>query len=115
MEIKRIDEVEKLETGEGIMRPLFVGDNLSFYFLEIPPQLEIPPHGHPGEGILYCLEGELEIASKEGKANISEGTALFLSSNEELGLKNSTKNIVKTLLISSSVAGDTKRTEMLEK
>ena len=104
MKIKNLRDAEKLETGEGDMWPLVLGENLSFYYLEIPPQLEVPPHSHPREGILYCLEGELELISRDGKRSIGKDTALLLEPNEALGLKNLTKKTVKTLLISGSSA-----------
>ena len=102
MEIKSINDVEKLETVEGIMTPLIFGENLCLFHLEIPPNFNIPPHGHPGEGILYCLEGELEVISKDKKAIINNGTALLVKSDEKVGINNLSNKIVKVILISSS-------------
>lgn len=101
MEVINIQDAERIETSEGIMRPLIFGNNLNLFYLEVPPQLEIPSHGHPGEGVLYCLEGELETLSSQGKTIIKSGTALLLKPNEGLGLKNSTANMAKALLVSS--------------
>ncbi|GAJ04729.1 unnamed protein product, partial [marine sediment metagenome] len=48
-EVKSINDAEKLETSEGIMTPLIFGENLCLFHLEIPPNFDIPPHGHSGE------------------------------------------------------------------
>ena len=104
MEIKKISDAERLETGEGIMRPLIFGENLGLFHLEIPPHLDISPHGHPGEGILYCLEGTLEVITKGRKTTVGDGTALLVNPNEEVGVKNLTDKPVKAILISSPPA-----------
>jgi len=101
MEIKNINDAEGLETDEGIMKPLIFGENLCLFYLEIPPQFNVPPHCHPGEGVLYCLEGAIEVISKGKEATISSGTALLLNPNEEVGVKNLTDKCVKAILISS--------------
>jgi len=101
MEVMNIREAERIETSEGIMRPLLFGRNLSLFYLEAPPQLEVPAHGHPGEGVLYCLEGEVEAISDQGKTVVKSGTALLVRPNEELGLRNPTAATAKALLISS--------------
>ena len=101
MEIKKISDAERLETGEGIMRPLIFGENLGLFHLEIPPHLDVPPHSHPGEGVLYCLEGTLAVISKGRKITIGNGTALLVGPSEEVGVKNLTDKPVKAILISS--------------
>ena len=101
MDTKRKDDVEGLETPEGIMRPLVFGKNLFVTHLEVPPGLEVPGHGHPGEGVLFCLSGKLVAVSKEGEAEITGGTVLVVSPGEEVGIRNPTGAPARALLISS--------------
>ena len=101
IEIRNVGEVEGLETSEGIMKPLIFGENLAVIHLEIPAGLEVSPHAHPGEGILYCLSGELEVISGGETATISSGTAMLVPSGTEVGIKNQKDAAVNALLISS--------------
>jgi quercetin dioxygenase-like cupin family protein len=86
IEIRNIGEVEGLETSEGTMKPLIFGENLAVIHLEIPAGLEVSPHAHPGEGILYCLSGELEVISGGETVTLSSGTAMLVPSGKEVGI-----------------------------
>jgi quercetin dioxygenase-like cupin family protein len=57
IEMKNIQEAEGLETPEGLMKPLIFGERLGVIHLEIPAGLEVSPHAHTTEGVLYCLSG----------------------------------------------------------
>jgi quercetin dioxygenase-like cupin family protein len=101
IEIRTIDEAEGLQTSEGVMKPLVFGENLAVMHLMIPAGLEVPPHAHPGEGVLYCLSGELEVVSGGETVTISSGTAMLVPSGTEVGIKNREDAAVNALLISS--------------
>ena len=101
IEIRTIDEAEGLQTSEGMMKPLVFGENLAIMHLMIPAGLEVPPHAHPGEGVLYCLSGELEVVSGGETVTISSGTAMLVPSGTEVGIKNRQDAAVNALLISS--------------
>ena len=101
IEIRTINETEGLETSEGVMKPLVFGENLAVMHLLIPAGLEVPPHAHPGEGVLYCLSGELEVISGRENVTISSGTAMLVPSGTEVGIKNQKDVAVNALLISS--------------
>ena len=101
IEIRNIGEVEGLETSEGIMKPLIFGENLAVIHLEIPAGLEVSPHAHPREGVLYCLSGELEVISGGETVTLSNGTAMIVPSGTEVGIKNQKDAAVNALLISS--------------
>ncbi len=101
IEIKNISEVEGLETSEGVMKPLVFGENLAVMHLLIPAGLEVSPHAHPREGVLYCLSGELEVVSGGETVTISGGTAMLVPSGTEVGIKNQKDAAVNALLISS--------------
>ncbi len=101
LEIRTIDEAEGLQTPAGVMKPLVVGCNLAVMHLVIPAGLEVPPHAHPGEGVLYCLSGELDVVSGGETVTISSGTAMLVPSGTEVGIKNRQDAAVNALLISS--------------
>ena len=101
IEIRTIDEAEGLQTPEGVMKPLLFGENLAAMHLMVPAGLEVPPHAHPGEGVLYCLSGELEVISGGETVTLSSGTAMLVPSGTEVGIKNQKDAAVNALLISS--------------
>ena len=101
IKIKSIDEVEGLETSEGIMKPLIFGERVAVIHLEIPAGLEVPPHAHSSEGVIYCLSGELEVISGSETVTIGGGTAILVPPNIEVGIKNHGDAPVNAILISS--------------
>lgn len=101
IEIKSISEVEGLETSEGVMKPLIFGQKVAVIHLEIPAGLEVSPHAHSMEGVIYCLSGELEVISGSETVTISSGTAMLVSPNVEVGIKNRGDAPVNAILISS--------------
>ena len=101
IEIRTIDEAEGLQTPEGVMKPLLFGETLAVMHLMIPAGLEVPPHAHPGVGVLYCLSGELEVVSGGETVTISSGTAMLVPPGTEVGIKNQKDAAVNALLISS--------------
>jgi len=101
IKIKSIDEVEGLETSEGMMKPLIFGEKVAVIHLEIPAGLEVPPHAHSSEGVIYCLSGELEVISGSETVIIGGGTAILVPPNVEVGIKNHGDAPVNAILISS--------------
>ncbi|RLG30152.1 hypothetical protein DRN97_10945 [Methanosarcinales archaeon] len=101
IKIKSIDEVEGLETSEGIMKPLIFGERVAVIHLEIPAGLEVPPHAQSSEGVIYCLSGELEVISGSETVTIGSGTAILVPPNIEVGIKNHGDAPVNAILISS--------------
>jgi len=101
IELKNIDEVEGLETSEGVMKPLVFGEKVAVIHLEIPAGLELSPHAHSTEGVIYCLSGELEVFSGDETETIGSGTAMLVPSNTEVGIKNQGNKTVNVILISS--------------
>lgn len=101
IEIKSVSEVEGLETSEGVMKPLIFGEKVAVIHLEIPAGLEVPPHAHSMEGVIYCLGGELEVTSKSETVTIGSGSAMLVPPNVEVGIKNYGNEPVNVILISS--------------
>ena len=101
IELKNIGEVEGLETSEGVMKPLIFGEKVAVIHLEIPAGLELSPHAHSTEGVIYCLSGELEVFSGGETETIGSGTAMLVPSNTEVGIKNQGNKTVNVILISS--------------
>jgi quercetin dioxygenase-like cupin family protein len=101
IKIETISEVEGLETSEGIMKPLIFGDKVGIIHLEIPAGLEVPPHAHSMEAVIYCLSGELEVISSNETVTLSSGTAMLVPPNVAVGIKNRGHTPVNVILISS--------------
>ena len=101
IELKNIGEVEGLETPEGVMKPLIFGEKVAVIHLEIPAGLELSPHAHSTEGVIYCLSGELEVFSGDETETLGSGTAMLVPSNTEVGIKNQGNKTVNVILISS--------------
>ena len=101
IELKNIGEVEGLETSEGVMKPLIFGEKVAVIHLEIPAGLELSPHAHSTEGVIYCLSGELEVFSGDETETLGSGTAMLVPSNTEVGIKNQGNKTVNVILISS--------------
>ncbi len=101
IEIKSISEVEGLETSEGVMKPLIFGERLAVIHLLIPAGLEVSPHAHSTEGVIYCLSGELEVRSGGETVIMSSGTAMLVPPDTEVGIKNRADAPVNAILISS--------------
>ena len=94
MQIKHLRDAEYLETQEGLMRPLVFGERLMVFHLEIPPRFK-------GEGILYCLSGDLEATFGSEKVNIKPGTAMLIPPNMEVGVENKKDESVRAIIVGS--------------
>ena len=103
IEIKNISEIEGLETSEGVMKPLIFGEKVAVIHLEIPAGLELSPHAHSMEGVIYCLNGELEVisGSSDETVTIRSGSAMLIPPGTEMGIKNRRDKPVNAILISS--------------
>ena len=103
IEIKNISEIEGLETSEGVMKPLIFGEKVAVIHLEIPAGLELSPHAHSMEGVIYCLNGELEVVSgsSDETVTIRSGSAMLIPPGTEMGIKNRRDKPVNAILLSS--------------
>ena len=88
MEIVHIDDVEGERLG-GLLHKILLtsGERMSCLYYKMEPGAESPPHAHQSEGILYCIDGELEVSVSGEKANVRKGTALVIPFNAEIGTK----------------------------
>jgi len=101
IKVYKVDDAPGMETGEGVMRPFLFTDNVSLIHLEIPKGLRINPHAHSRQGLLYCLNGKLEVFSGSERFIITGGTAVVVSPNTAIGINNNSSGSAKCLLISS--------------
>ncbi|WP_135612698.1 cupin domain-containing protein [Methanococcoides sp. AM1] len=101
IEIQKIDDTEGLETPEGVMKPLLFGKRLLCMHLAIPAGLEVSPHAHSTEGLIYCLSGELVVESGNETVTIGSGTAMLVPPDTVVGIKNQQDATVNAILVSS--------------
>ena len=94
-------DAQGLQTGEGIMRPFLFTSKVSLIHLEIPAGLEVHPHAHPKDGLLYCLAGQLEVFTGDRHFTITRGTAVKVPADVTVGVANKSDESVECLLISA--------------
>jgi len=104
LETARAPEVEPIDTPEGVMRPLLFGAQASLIHLEVPSGTEVPPHGHPNEGLAYCLSGEVELTLLGATILLAAESAIRVPAGESVGMRNPGPEPAKLLLVSAPPA-----------
>lgn len=97
----KIEDVERLQTPEGIIKPLLFTDKVGLLYLELPARFDVTPHSHPQDNILYCIEGVIEVSSEDKTRTISAGSVRFVPANEVAGIKNLSDEPARLLIISA--------------
>jgi len=98
MIISRFNEAREFQTPEGIMKPLFVSDELKVIFLRIPAGLKVHPHSHPGPGNFLLLKGSVILHAND-PVLLQEGDFAHIPAGYAIGLESRTE--AEALLISS--------------
>ena len=102
MEVARASEVAPIHTPEGIMRPLLFAENLSLIHLEVPAGLNVPPHAHEREGVVYCLSGRVDLVLEDGATvELTRDSAARVQPGQAVGLRNPGAETAELLLVSS--------------
>lgn len=101
MEIVTIEDVEGLQTPEGIIKPLLFTDKVGLLYIELPARIDITPHSHPQDNIIYCIEGAVEVSSEDKTRTISADSVIFLPANEVAGIKNLSDEPARLLCVSA--------------
>ena len=101
MKIVTIEDVEGLETPEGIVKPLLFTDKVGLLYLELPAGFDVTPHSHPHDGILYCIEGVVEVSSEDKTTTISADSVIFVPANEVADIKNLSDEPARLLYVSA--------------
>jgi quercetin dioxygenase-like cupin family protein len=53
----------------------------------LPAGKEVPSHALPGEVLLQCLEGRVEVRTDEGCSTLEAGQLLYLAGQQAYGLQ----------------------------
>jgi quercetin dioxygenase-like cupin family protein len=101
MKIVTIEDVEGLQTPEGIIKPLLFTDKVGLLYIELPAKFDITPHSHPHDGIMYCIEGIVEVISEDKTTTISANSVIFVPANEVAGIKNLSDETARLLQVSA--------------
>jgi len=90
MIITRFDKTKEIPTSEGIVKPLFVSDDLKVVFMRIPAGLSVPPHSHPYPDNFLLLKGSVVLHTQEPEllhegdlAHIPPGTAFGIECRKD--------------------------------
>jgi quercetin dioxygenase-like cupin family protein len=101
MKIMAVEDVEGLETLEGIIKPLLFTDKVGLLYIELPARFDVTPHSHPQDNILYCIEGVVEVSSGDKTTTISADSVIFVPANEVAGIKNISDEPARLLCVSA--------------
>jgi quercetin dioxygenase-like cupin family protein len=69
--------------------------NFAMRVFELEPGKESPFHKHENEHEAYVLAGDGEVETDEGKAELKEGSALFIPSQENHRFRNTGKDVLR--------------------
>lgn len=86
MKICRFEEAESFQTPEGLMTPLFAYENVAITHLKVPAGLQVKPHSHPGDGMIFLTGGSLKLLGQE-TTDIKAGDLAFIPGETEVGLE----------------------------
>lgn len=100
MIITRFDKTKEIPTSEGIVRPLFVSDDLKVIFMKIPAGLKVSPHPHPYPDNFLLLKGSVVLHAKDPEL-LLEGDLAHIPSGTAFGIE--CKKDSEALMISSTV------------
>ena len=53
----------------------------------LPAGKQVPPHSLPGEIILQCIEGRVEVCTSEGSSTLAAGHLLYLDGHQTYSLQ----------------------------
>lgn len=98
MIISRFNELKEFQTPEGIMKPLFVSEDLKVIHLKIPAGLEVRPHSHPNPGNIILLKGSVRL-NAENPVLLQEGDSAHIPADYTVGLES--EGEAEALLVSS--------------
>ena len=101
MKIVRIEDVEGLETPEGLIKPLLFTDKVGLLYIELPARLDVTPHSHPQYNIVYCINGIVEVSSGDKTTTISADSVRFVPANEVASIKNLSDKPARLLCVSA--------------
>jgi quercetin dioxygenase-like cupin family protein len=101
MKIMTIKDIEGLMTPEGIIKPLLFTNKVGMLYIELPARLDVTPHSHPQDNILYCIEGVVEVNSEDKTTTISPDSVIFIPANEVAGIKNISDKPARLLCVSA--------------
>jgi quercetin dioxygenase-like cupin family protein len=98
--VYRVKDAESFDTPEGVMTPLFVGEQVSIIKLSLPPKLTVPAHSHKSNIVAVVMKGRLEVLHGNERVVLEEGDAFFAPSNVALGISNPSQGITEILAVS---------------
>jgi Uncharacterized conserved protein, contains double-stranded beta-helix domain len=98
MIITRFDKTKEIPTSEGIVRPLFVSDDLKVVFMKFPAGLNVPAHPHPYPDNFLLLKGSVVLHAQDPE-QLGEGDLAHIPSGTAFGIE-CTKD-AEALMISS--------------
>jgi len=97
--IVRTDEVEGIETPEGLMKPLTLTKEVLMIHMEVPAGLEVSPHAHQNDCILFMLSGSINLIQENSSVRVNPGDVVLVPANVKVGLTNNSDSNAEILAI----------------
>lgn len=89
MKVVKFDEAETYEPEPDWKRAALAGsDQFSFEWFHKAPGHSSPMHHHENEQVCICLEGQLVVHTKDGKAVLEPYDSVWLEANEPHRVEN---------------------------
>lgn len=76
---------EGVETLEGRIGPLLLGESLQCHFIEMPANLFCAEHEHDTESIIYTAKGQWVLCSRGQRFHMKEGSLFWFGPNTPTG------------------------------
>ena len=92
--VRTFDELHAEKEGQATFRAILEGHTHTGDYLEVhetvlePNAAPHPPHHHVGEEMFLIISGTVEITISGKATRLGSGSAAFVASNEEHGLRN---------------------------
>ncbi|MBC7114948.1 MAG: hypothetical protein PWR13_1253 [Archaeoglobi archaeon] len=87
MEIVRFDEMEKFNTPEGVMTPLFVSEKIAVIHFKFPAGLKVEPHSHPRDSVMVITKGKVRLRSEKGDVELGSRDLAYIPADFVTGLE----------------------------
>ncbi len=107
----KLENVEGVDTLEGLMRPLSVNEYVSVIHSTLPPQSKTKPHSHKSNSVIFLLKGQLELTSNNATFTMTPGNIAVIPANTVVGINNSD---VSTEILMISAPPSSKSVEELK-
>ncbi len=98
MKITTLQNAEKVPFNlDG--RKMYSSEKVELVHLSLKQGEEIAPHSNPFDVVFFAIEGIGEVVVDDEIARLAANDSIFIGMNRQRGLKNTSKEILRVLVI----------------